>query len=103
MSELPYVGAHDSRLIALPITLLGVVSDWITTQIGLGMGYYETHPMYNPVLALVISWASILILLKTLPMGKIWDYVIYFIISWSFLGAINNILVITGVFNGLVM
>jgi hypothetical protein len=88
---------------ALSIALLGVVSDWITTQVGLGMGYYETHLMYHPVLALAIFWAAIIILLTVLPRGGRWDYAIYFLASWSFLGAANNTLVIMGVFSGWVI
>ena len=60
MSELPgyfrilLPSRLDTRFMALSIALLGVISDWITTQVGLGMGYYETHLMYHPVLALAI-------------------------------------------------
>jgi len=88
---------------ALPIALLGVVSDWITTQVGLSMGYYETHLMYNPILALAIFWTAIIFLLTVLPKGRRWNYAIYFLASWSFLGAVNNTLVIMGVFSGLVV
>ena len=93
----------DTRFMALSIALLGVVSDWITTQVGLGMGYYETHLMYNPVLALAIIWTTIIFLLMVLPRGGRWDYAIYFLASWSFIGAVNNILVIMGIFSGLVI
>ena len=93
----------DARFMALPIALLGVVSDWITTQVGLGMGYYETHLMYNPVLALALIWTTIIFLLMVLPRGGRWDYAIYFLASWSFIGAVNNILVIMGVFSGWVI
>ena len=77
----------DTRFMALSIAFLGVVSDWITTQVGLGMGYYETHLMYNPVLALAIIWTAIIFLLMVLPRGGRWDYAIYFLASWSFIGA----------------
>jgi hypothetical protein len=93
----------DARFMALPIAFLGVVSDWITAQVGLGMGYYETHLMYHPVLALAIFWTAIIILLKVLPRGGRWDIAICFLASWSFLGAVNNTLVIMGVFSGLVV
>jgi hypothetical protein len=85
------------------LALLGVVCNWITPQVGLGMGYYETYPMYPPVLALVIFLTAILFLLTVLPRGRRWDYAIYFLASWSFLGAVNNTLVIMGVFSGLVI
>jgi hypothetical protein len=51
------------------------------------MGYYETHLMYNPVLALAIIWTTIIFLLMVLPRGGRWDYAIYFLASWSFIGA----------------
>jgi len=93
----------DTRFMALSIALLGVISDWITTQVGLGMGYYETHLMYHPVLALAIIWTPIMFLLMVLPRDGRWDYAIYFIASWSFIGAVNNILVIMGIFSGWVI
>jgi len=93
----------DGRFMGFPIALLGVVCDWITTQVGLGMGYYETHLMYHPVLALVIFLTAIIFLLTVLPRGRRWDYAIYFLASWSFLGAVNNTLVILGVFGGWVI
>jgi hypothetical protein len=93
----------DTRFIALSIALLGVISDWVTTQVGLNMGYYETHLMYHPVLALAIIWTEIIFLSMVLPKGGRWDYAIYFLASWSFIGAVNNTLVITGIFNGWVI
>jgi hypothetical protein len=93
----------DARFMALPIALLGVVSDWVTTQVGLGMGYYETHLMYSPIIALAIFWTAIIVLSAVLPKGKQWSYAICFIAFWSFLGAVNNTLVIMSVFNGLVI
>ena len=109
MSKLPgyfrilFPSRLDTRFMALSIALLGVISDWITTQVGLGMGYYETHLMYHPVLALAIIWTPIMFLLMVLPRDGRWDYAIYFIASWSFIGAVNNILVIMGIFSGWVI
>lgn len=40
------------------ISLFGVVSDYITTTIGLSLGFYETHPEYHPLKALGLFWAS---------------------------------------------
>jgi hypothetical protein len=93
----------SGRYLALPVALIGVGSDWVTTQAGLGMGYNETHLTYHPLLALVIFLSSVLILLMALPRGRKWDAAIFFLASWSFLGAVNNILVIVGVFGGWVI
>jgi hypothetical protein len=93
----------DARFMALPIALLGVVSDWITTRIGLDMGYHEIHLQYSPFFALAIFWYAVVFLLMALPRGKKWDAAICFLASWSFLGAVNNALVILGVFSGLVI
>lgn len=93
----------DARFMALPIALLGVVSDWITTQAGLGMGYYETHLSYSPFFAIAIFWYAMVFLLMAMPRGRKWDAAICFLASWSFLGALNNALVMMGVFSGLVI
>jgi len=93
----------DGCFMGFPIALLGVVCDWITTQVGLGMGFYETHLAYHPVTALAIFWSAIVFLYLTLPRGKKWDAAIWVLASWSFLGAVNNTLVILGVFGGWVI
>lgn len=93
----------DGRFMGFPLALLGVVCDWITTQVGLGMGFYETHLAYHPVTALAIFWSAIVFLYLTLPRGKKWDAAIWALASWSFLGAVNNTLVILGVFSGWVI
>ena len=93
----------DGRFMGFPLALLGVVCDWITTQIGLRMGFYETHLASHPVTALAIFWSAIVFLYLTLPRGKKWDATIWVLASWSFLGAVNNTLVILGVFSGWVI
>jgi hypothetical protein len=93
----------DGRFMGFPLALLGVVCDWITTQIGLGMGFYETHLAYNPVTSLAIFWGAIVVLYLALPRGKKWDAAILVMASCSFLGAVNNTLVILGVFGGWVI
>jgi hypothetical protein len=39
----------------------------------------------------------------SLPRGKKWDAAIWVLASWSFLGAVNNTLVIMGIFSGWVI
>ena len=88
---------------AYTLSLLGVAADFITTQIGLARGFVETHPLYNPFFSLTIFWMACTVLALTLPRGKMWGRAILFISSWSLLGAVNNILVLLGVFGGLII
>lgn len=83
------------------ISLGGVLSDYITTIIGLSLGFYETHPNYHPLWALIIFWSAILILTLTSPKSKTWYLSLNGLASASYLGAINNTLVILGIFSGL--
>jgi len=85
------------------LALGGVVSDYITTNIGLGIGFYETHPQYHPVWALLIFWGALAVLTLTLPRKKPWNLSIHGLALTSYLGAINNTLVILGLFPGLVI
>ena len=96
----------ESVRVMLPayiIALLGVVCDWITTQVGLGMGFYETHLQSSPFLAMGVFVGAITILAFTLPRSSKWKLCTIFLATWSFLGAVNNILVIFGVFGGWVI
>ena len=85
------------------VSLLGVVLDYATTCIGLSRGFYETHSQYSPVLALMIFWGALSILSLVLPRRNPWKSIMMFIALWSFLGAVNNSLVLLGVFPGLVI
>ena len=83
------------------ISLSGIIADYITTRIGLGLGFYETHLQYHPAYALIIFWGALALLTFTLPKSKFWGTTKYVIASASFLGAVNNTLVIFGFFSGL--
>lgn len=87
MSLLPFV-----------ISLIGIITDYVTTKIGLNLGFNEMHPNYHPILALGIFWGALTILKITLPKQKIWDISKNALASASFLGTVNNTLVILGVF-----
>ena len=91
------------RVVPFILSLAGVLSDYATTRIGLSLGFYETHPQYHPVLALVIFWGAIALLSATLPKKGFWRLSVSGLASTSYLGAINNILVILGLFSGLVI
>ena len=82
------------------ISLAGVVADYITTSIGLGLGFYETHAQYHPAIALVIFWSALTVLTFTLPKKGLWDMAKNVLASASFLGFVNNTLVILGIFSG---
>ncbi|MCW4020395.1 MAG: hypothetical protein NWF14_04110 [Candidatus Bathyarchaeota archaeon] len=81
----------------------GIISDYATTTIALTMctGLYETHPQYNPVWALMIFWGAIAVLTSTLPKKKPWNLSINGLALASYTGAVNNTLVILGLFSGL--
>jgi len=87
------------------IALGGVLSDYATTTYALNFctGLYETHPQYSPLWALFIFWGAIAILTLTLPKKKPWNLSINSLALASYMGAINNILVILGLFPGIVL
>jgi len=78
---------------------VGILADWVTTQSGLARGFIESHVSYSPFWALVIFWGA----LAALHVAGIRTRYKLLIGSWSLLGAINNILVLLGVFGGLVI
>jgi hypothetical protein len=95
--------AIRSQTQAYALSFMGVTADYLTTRIGLTRGFVETHPIYNPFYALAIFWMACTVLALALPKGRRWDSAILFISGWSFLGAVNNILVLLGIFGGLMI
>jgi len=87
------------------IALSGIISDYATTTYALNFctGLYETHPQYSPLWALLIFWGAIAILILTLPRKKPWNISINGLALASFIGAVNNVLVILGLFSGIVI
>jgi len=83
------------------LALGGVLTDYATTIIGLSMGFCETHPQYHPLWALLIFWTSIAILHLTMPRRKPWTIGANGLALASYIGTINNILVILELFTGL--
>lgn len=90
-------------LLVLPyfLALGGIVSDYATTAIGVGLGFYETHPYYHPVWALLIFCGAITLLMSTLPKRMPWTLAVNALAMAPFLGAMNNALVLSGLFLGL--
>jgi hypothetical protein len=90
--------------ITLPflISLVGIIADYLTTRIGLSLGFYETHLQYQPAYALIIFWSTLTLLALVLPKGKFWGKTKNAVLVLvAFLGSINNTLVIFGFFSGL--
>ncbi len=85
------------------VSLGGIFSDYLTTRMGLVLGYYETHALYSPLSALLIFWGTTSLLAVILPKRDLWDVGITSLAFASYLGAVNNILVILGIFSGLII
>jgi len=79
---------------------IGVILDASTTLTGLSMGLHETHPDYNPVIALMIFW-SLIAVVRILPRTRIVRFFIILLSAAPFLGAVNNSLVIMDFYSGL--
>lgn len=92
-----------NRILPFLISLIGVITDYFTTSIGLNLGFYETHPKYHPALALAIFWSASTLLTLALPKKKIWEMSKNILASASFLGAVNDTLVILRVSSGLII
>jgi len=87
------------RIMPFIASLGGVVTDLMTTRIGLSLGLCETHAQYHPILALTIFWGAITMLTLMLKPKKSGLNLPTLAISlYSYLGAINNTLLILGVF-----
>lgn len=91
----------SNRFLPFLLTLGGVFSDYVTTGIGLGMGYYESQPNYHPLLALLVFWGIAAILVLLLPKERPWRISINTLTLTSYLGAVNNASVILGIFPGI--
>ncbi|MEM2110806.1 MAG: hypothetical protein QXX08_02890 [Candidatus Bathyarchaeia archaeon] len=89
------------RLLPFLLSLGGVLLDYLTTTIGLSLGFYETHPAYHPLKALFVFWGAITLLVLLLPKEKLWKISINGVALISYLGFVNNTLVILGIFQGL--
>jgi len=90
-----------SWILPFVLAIGGIALDYVSTVIGLGMGYREIHPQYSPIWALLYFLGALAILALTLPEGRIWRLAKTALALASYLGFVNNILVILGVFPGL--
>jgi len=78
------------------LSLGGVVSDYLTTTVGLNLGFSEICPAYHPLKALLVFWGVIAVLTLLLPRERSWKMGINGIALASYIGAVNNTLVILG-------
>jgi len=83
------------------MALGGIILDFISTVIGLGMGFCESNSQYNPVWALIVYVGAIMILYLTCSQSKFWKLGAYIVALTSYIGVINNTLTIFGVFPGI--
>lgn len=98
-----YFIRRGRMVIMLPflISLVGVIADYLTTRIGLSLGFCEANLQYQPVYALMFFWSSLTLLTLILPKGKFCGMTKNAVALATFLGSINNTLVIFGFFPGL--
>ena len=81
-------------------TLCGSSLDFITTTIGLNLGFAEINTNYHPAWAILFYTLTTVIFHLTLP-DNIRKVSFIVLVSLSFVAAINNIMVIFGVFSGI--
>jgi len=79
----------------------GVILDYVFTTIGLTMGFYEMNPQYHPAWALLFFWGIMVMFALFMPKRKIRILSLYGLAVVSYLGVLNNALVILGLFHGL--
>lgn len=85
------------------ITVYGVVSDLVTTQIGLSKSFIETQSIYSPFIALTVLIGVMAIFDLFFRNARYKMQFQLILVSVSFLGAINNVLVLLRVFGGLML
>ena len=83
------------------IAVLGVASDFVSTQVGLARGLQERHPLYSPISSLAIIWTLLTVPALALPRGNTRRMLIFAIAWLTFIGVLNNLFVITGIFRGM--
>lgn len=84
------------------LALGGVTTDFLTTQIGLTIGLREANPNYHPVFACMIFFTMLYLLTKLLPPQKLWKRLTVGVALLSYFGTVHNILVLLGIFSGIV-
>ena len=89
------------------IASVGCVLDIFSTIVGLNRGFYETHSQYT-FLNAFLFWMGICLVMEglkySLTRKNIWfNRLTMAVASASWLGFVNNTLVILGIFGGLII
>jgi hypothetical protein len=85
------------------LALGGITTDFLTTHVGLSLGLHEAHPNYHPIYSCMIFFTLLYLLTKLLPQQKSWKRCIMGVALLSYFGPVHNILVLAGIFPGLVI
>ena len=83
---------------AIAVTV--ILLDYLSTLMGLSLGLRELHPNYHPIWAGVVFSMALTLLAFTLPRDQWGRRCIVGIASCSYVGAINNALVLLDIFPG---
>lgn len=85
------------------LALGGISTDYLTTHIGLSFGLHEAHSNYHPIYSLIIFFTLLYLLTNLLPKQKLWKQCIVGVALLSYFGTVHNILVLAGIFPGLMI
>jgi hypothetical protein len=98
--EMPWRINSITPLLSCFLALCGATLDYVTTKIGLNLGFVEIHPDYQLVWAYLVYTLITITFCLTLS-EKSRKIGFAFLILTSFVPAIHNILVILGFFAGI--
>jgi hypothetical protein len=87
--------------IPLGVASSGIILDYVTTSVGLQCGLSEANPAYHPLWAVIVFFSLITLLTVLFRRQRHLKWSIIGFASLSYLGAINNALVLLGLFPGL--
>jgi hypothetical protein len=95
-----HVSISHQWMMPFVIAVTGILLDYLSTTMGLSLGLRELHPNYHPVWAGVVFSMALTLLTLTLPRDRWGHRCILGLASCSYIGAINNTLVLLGIFPG---
>ena len=87
--------------IPLGVASSGIILDYLTTSVGLQCGLSEANPAYHPLWAVLVFFSLIAVLTVFSRRQRYMKWSVIGFASLSYLGAINNTLVLLGLFPGL--
>jgi hypothetical protein len=82
------------------VASIGIISDYLTTSIGLQCGFSEANPAYHPLWAVLVFFSLIALLTLFSRRQRHTKWTVIGFASLSYIGAINNTLVLLGLFPG---